>query len=248
MSTTVRAELVKLRTSRSTIALLLAGLVYAVLNALATVEFAGRDGNAPLGSADNLANVLRGGNVATWVVLLVGLLSITGEYRHRTITSTYLATPRRGAVVRAKMMVIGVLGLVYASISMALGLAVVLARTAGTSTSIEIADDHTARVALGMLTATVLYGLVGVGVGGLVRNQTVATVGSLVWLVAVENVVGSVVSWRVARWFPGRAAEAAAGGGADILLPMAGGAALLAAYAVTATLVATTLALSRDVT
>ena len=43
-------------------------------------------------------------------------------------------------------------------------------------------------------------------------------------------------------------AMVAAGGGGDILLPMAGGAALFAAYALAATVIATTVSLSRDVT
>jgi ABC-2 type transport system permease protein len=247
MNATVRSELVKLRTSRASLGLLGAGLVYAAFNGVATAAFAGRDGNAPLGSPSNIGNILRGGSVATWVVLLASLLSITGEHRHRTITTTYLATPHRGAVVRAKMNVYGMVGVGYALASMAVSLAAAMPRMVASSTSVDLADGHVVRMAFGLVVTTVLYGLAGIGIGALVPNQTAAAVGTLAWLVAAENIVGSVVGWRVARWFPGQAAAAASGAGRDILLPMAPGAALFAAYVLAAALIGARVALGRDV-
>jgi ABC-2 type transport system permease protein len=247
MNRTVRSELIKLRTSRASLALLGAGLVYAAVNGVATAAFAGRDGNAPLGHPANIGNILRSGNVATWVVLLVSLLAITGEHRHRTITTTYLAAPRRWAVVAAKGIVYGTLGAVYAVFSMAVSLIAATPKLATSSASIDLVDGHIARVAGGLGMATILYGLAGIGIGALVPNQTAATVGTFTWLVAAENIVGSVIGWRFARWFPGQAAAAASGAGGDILLPMATGAALFAAYALTATLIGARTALNRDV-
>ena len=247
MNDVVHAELIKLRTSRATVGLLTAGLAYAALNGAVTAAFAGRDQNAELGTAANLGSILRGGNVATWVILLAAIISVTGEYRHRTITATYLATPRRGTVVAAKLTVYGALGVAYAVVSMLLGLAAASPQLLSSSADLQLGDPHVARVAIGLVVATGLFGLAGVGIGSVVRNQTLATVGAIVWLVAAENIVGSVVGWPTARWLPGQAAAAAAGSGGDTLLPMAAGAALFTAYALAAGMIGSRLSMSRDI-
>ena len=248
MNAAARAEWRKIRTSRATILLLVGGLAYSILNGVATAEFAGRDGNAELGTAANLANVLRAGNVAMWVMLLVGTLAVTGEYRHRTITTTLLATPRRRTVIGAKLAVTGGLAAAYAAVGMLIGLLAALPRLAGSSATISLTDPALARVAVGTITGTTLFALAGVGIGALVRNQTLAVAGALVWFLPGENIVGSFVGWQHARWLPGQTAAAATGAGGDTLLPMAAGAALFATYTLLVTVTGTRLTTSRDIT
>jgi hypothetical protein len=62
-----------------------------------------------------------------------------------------------------------------------------------------------------------------------------------------RNIIGSVLGWPTARWFPGQAAAAAAGSGGDTLLPMATGAAVFAAYALAASIIGSRVAMSRDI-
>jgi ABC-2 type transport system permease protein len=248
MNAAVRAEWRKLRTSRAATLMLAAGLAYAVLNGIATAALAGRDANAALGTAANLANIVRGGNIAMWVMLLVGTVTITGEYRHRTVTTTFLATPRRGTVVGAKLAVAGGVAALYAIVTMAVGLLAALPRLVGSSASIELGDSHVAQVVAGTAVGTTLFALAGVGIGALVRNQTLAVAGALIWFVVAENIVGSVVGWDVGRWLPGRAAAAASAAGGGTLLPMAAGAGLFAAYTAVVTVAGARLAVARDVT
>jgi ABC-2 type transport system permease protein len=248
MKSAMQSELLKLRSSRATLVLLLAGVAYAALNGVATAALAGRDGSALLGSADNLANILRAGNIATWVTLLAAILAVTGEHRHRTISTTYLATPRRSVVVMAKLAVYGATGASYAVLTMVVGLTGALPRLLTSADGIDLASPHLTRVALGAVVVTSLYGLAGIGVGSLVRNQTLATVGAIAWLVAAENLIGSLAGWHVARWLPGQAAAAAAGTGPDILLPMAAGAGIFAVYALIAVLLGARVAVASDIT
>ncbi len=105
----ISAELLKLRTTRTTKGLLLAAILVAGLLGAATVGTAGGE-NATLGSADNLANVVGASSLPAFVMLIVGILAMAGEYQHRTVTSTFLATPRRGRVLVAKLVAVGAVG------------------------------------------------------------------------------------------------------------------------------------------
>ena len=49
--------------------------------------------NAALGSADNLANVVGASSLPAFVMLIVGILAMAGEYQHRTVTSTSSPPP-----------------------------------------------------------------------------------------------------------------------------------------------------------
>ena len=80
-------------------------------------------GNAPALPEDGLAAVLysTGTSVAYVFPLLVGTLMVTAEFRHKTLTPTFLATPRRGRVLVAKLavgvfigVILGVVGVVAA--------------------------------------------------------------------------------------------------------------------------------------
>ena len=118
MTALVRAELLKLRTVKLPLWLLLTTLLLVLLGVLATVLTAGLEG-APLRRDDPelmaraVANA-SGGNV---VVLILGILTLTQEFRFGTATPSFLVTPKRGRVLVAKLIAIALVGAVFAVVS-----------------------------------------------------------------------------------------------------------------------------------
>lgn len=97
MTHLVRAELLKLRTVRLPLWLLVTTLALVLLGVLATVLTAGLEG-APLRRDDPelLARAVSSASGGNIIVLILGILTLTQEYRFGTATSTFLITPKRG--------------------------------------------------------------------------------------------------------------------------------------------------------
>ena len=144
--------------------------------------------------------------IALDLALVLGILSMTGEYRHKTITPTYLAEPKRGRVVAAKLVASGVGGVVIAvvggAVSLAFGFAVVGAGI-GDRTLMLTAYRQ---VFPGILVASVLYAMYGVGLGALLKNQVVAIVTGLGVAAVVEPILVATVP-AVGRWLPDEVAQ-----------------------------------------
>ncbi|HEX5613971.1 MAG TPA: ABC transporter permease subunit [Acidimicrobiia bacterium] len=245
MNASIHAETLKMVTTRTHRRLALGALGAAAFLATATAGFAGRDGNAALGTASNLANAARGSHVVPLVALVLGILAAAGEFQHGTITQTFLSTPRRRAVVVAKALVAATTGAVLGAAGVVVGLAVATSWSALDGASIHLADATVAGDATGVVVGGALAGAIGVALGLLVRSQAAALVTAFAWTLFGEGVIMLIGGQGVGRWLPGGAAQAASGVGG--LLPMWGGALLMAAYTVAIGAVATRLTVARDI-
>jgi len=101
---------------------------------------------------------------------------------------------------------------------------------------------------LGAITVTALSPMVGIGIGALLRNQTVAVTITLVWILLVETILVGFAP-EVGRWLPGGAASALSGvataeGG---LLPLWGAALLFAGYGLAFAAAGTRFVIRRDI-
>ena len=84
----------------------------------------GTAGIVPHGSTQWFTNVFSVLDNSRLLALVLGVLVITGEYRHKTVTPTFLAEPRRGRVVTAKLGVGFGGGIVLGAVTMLMGLIV----------------------------------------------------------------------------------------------------------------------------
>ena len=187
-------------------------------------------------------------NNATVMLLILGIIGMTQEYRHRTATPTFLTTPRRGRVVIAKLLAYAAAAIPFALAILAVGVLVVEIYAGARGAAPSLSGDNL-RVLGGVWAALVIYAVIGVGVGALLRNQVGAIVGALVYLYVVEPVIRSIPATAPAfKWMPGGALEAmtATLNDTDLLEPWQGGL-LLLGYGLLAALLGTLLAVRRDV-
>jgi ABC-type transport system involved in multi-copper enzyme maturation permease subunit len=246
MITQISAELLKLRTTRSTKGVFLGAVLVAGLLGAATVGTAGGE-NAALGSAGNLANVVGASSLPAFVMLIVGILAMAGEYQHRTVTSTFLAAPRRGRVLAAKLVAIGAVGPVMALTIVGAALAAALPPMWVDGAPIDLINRPVIEAFGGNLLAATLFGVLGVSLGAVIRNQLAAVTVAIGWAFLIEGIISVFLGADTVRWMPGFAAQAVVSRGTE-LLPLGTAVGLLAGYAVVFALIASRLTLTRDVT
>jgi ABC-2 type transport system permease protein len=180
---------------------------------------------------------------------VLGAVGLTGEFRHRT--ATFLATPQRGRVVTAKLVTHGVVGAGYGLAGALVTAAVALPWLAAKDIHVVLGAGDVAATLAGGIAAMAIFGLLGVGLGALLREQVATVVGLLIWLPLLERILTSFAalqSWTV--YLPGQAQEALSGSvltNQRLLHPWEGGL-VLAAYGIAFALAGTRMAMRRDVT
>jgi hypothetical protein len=248
----VRAEFTKLATTRLVYGMAAAMAAFAVL--IVAANAAGVEGAPPLSAYSFPAFVAAPTKLLAGAALLLGILGMAGEFRHQTVTQTFLVTPDRGRVVAAKLVAYPLAGIALALATLAVTAAVAAGWLAAKGiTPSSLLDARLGRVLgvvlLGAVLAAGLCGLVGVGVAALVRNQVAALVAMLVWVLVVEGLLMSLLSApSLGKWLPSAAAAAAISSPGGARLSRLGGTLLLAAYALAFALVGTSLVVRRDIT
>ena len=222
----IRAELLKIRTARTLLAVPVVAVAYAVLAFGPALTMSPADKRAL--EPDTLLTIARGPGIALAVLmLLLGVLATAGEFRHGTVVATLLVTPRRGSALRAKAaalaLVAAVTALVVEAVAVTLGTAFLRAG----DVPVDVGAGDVAVTVLGTVVAAVLYALAGVGLGTLLRDQTAGVGLALAWVGIAEGAVPVVLRkpWLF-RWLPGGAANALVGAAKpppDLLPAWAGG-------------------------
>jgi ABC-2 type transport system permease protein len=113
----IRSELRKWSTTRMWFGLTLGGMlavaVITLISALTAGSGNGNNGPAtpPLSDPAQVRTIYGTAfGIGSLFTLILGVIAICGEFRHQTITPTFLASPRRHRVVEAKVASIVVVG------------------------------------------------------------------------------------------------------------------------------------------
>ena len=236
MITLVRAELLKLRTTRLWIVLL--GVGVAVVALIVVAVLASTPGTDPearalhdLTTVADVRSLLAIGGIAATLALVLGATMSTTEYRYGTAGITYLATPRRPRVVTAKMLAAVPVGALFGLVGASVPVLVALAWFATKGRSVPL--DGTIPLEILQIGLQALFAAVmGVAVGAVLRNQVAAIVGLLVWVLVVESILSSLIP-VTAKWLPfSGAAGAFSSQASDRLFDRPAAGLLMAAYVV----------------
>ena len=193
--------------------------------------------------------------------VLLGALASTGEFRHQTLTPTFLATPRRGVVLGAKtvtLILIGAgLGLVALAASVGIGGGVLSAF--GVDALLQ--GSETWLLVARTLLAMGLWAAIGVGLGVLVPNQVASIVIVLAFTQFIEPLLRLAASFlevtaKIGNFLPGAASDALVGASIFTVASPAGAAPLdwwqgglvLLGYALVATIIGYFVSWKKDVT
>jgi ABC-2 type transport system permease protein len=164
----LRAELIKLRTTRTFVALAGAAVGTSVLIVTLVCLLSEPD-------EDSVLTDVFTADTSSLFITILAIVGITGEWRHRTITSSLLAAPDRLKFLAAKTLAFATAGAMLSLlISIGIGITGYVILGARDLPTPDLGEWVT-QVGRNVLVAALLGGF-GVGLGSLVRNQPTAIV------------------------------------------------------------------------
>lgn len=252
------AEWTKLRTLAETWWLLAGAVTVAVAVSVGLAAATHVSPGAPGAGPDPTKLALTGLDLGQAVIAILGALALTDEYGTGMIRVSVAAVPRRARLLGAKAVMIAALTLAAAvpAVAGCLIAGRLLLPGAGLAPGhgyalVSLADGRTLRAACGAVVYLVLIGLLGLGIGAIVRDSALAT-GVVLALLYLPPLLALLLSdpWRrhieqVAPMTAGLAVEATRHLGSLVDRPWTG-LAILAAWAAGALLAGGVLLRLRD--
>jgi ABC-2 type transport system permease protein len=203
MTTLLRSEFIKLITTRTFVALTAAAGGLSLLLTVLT-------GVLSEPQPDDVVTDIFANDTSSAFILILAVIGITGEWRHRTITGALLASPDRLRFLAAKAVAFAGAGLALSLLISAtvtiVGLVLVGVRDLPGPDAGELVDYIARSAGLAALT-----GAFGVGLGAIIRNQVGAVVAVLAGTFVLEPIVLTTVG-EVGRFGPFVALPTAASG------------------------------------
>jgi ABC-type transport system involved in multi-copper enzyme maturation permease subunit len=203
MDRTIRSEFRKVRTTRSALSLL-AGLI--ALSIAATWAAAAQASPAELATALTRPDALLAIVIALPVfVAVLGIRSYTDEVRHGSVVTTFLTTPDRRRVLAAKSFVAGTVSAAFGATAMLVGVGTVAVYGAAHHAGLTIDVSMIATLFAKAVVLATAWGVIGVAIGVVIRQQVAAIVGLLVWMLIGEGLLSGAVP-ALTRWLPAQSA------------------------------------------
>ena len=244
MTDQLLSELRKMRSTRTNLGLL-AGMIGLIL---LTVLLNGFIIKKPeLATLKNQYAVLSAGTSAALFAALIGVMAITGEFRHGTIRPTFVVTPHRSRVIGAKVLASLLMGMLFGLTAIGLSLGIGYAILVGRGIPFALSTSNVLWLVLGTPVLTAAWAALGVGFGAVVRNQVFAVIGLIVWVMVIDNLLRGLVP-RIGGYTLMGASSAIIADPSDYVLSAAAGGLLLLAYVAALVTAGALLVSRRDVT
>jgi ABC-2 type transport system permease protein len=236
----LRSEWLKLWTTRTTWVMLGIALLGEALFAGLYV------GLASLDEIGDIDQVVTGTGLLLVMMLVLGVLIATTEFRHGTASSTFLVTPRRWPALLAKLgvaLLIGlVAGLAYVVVNGGLALPLFDSREGALPTASDLVEIYA-----GVVISYALICAFGLGVGAIVRNQVGAIIAAFAFLFVLSP-LPELLPGSIGDYFPAQAIGSLHGNPeGDGSLSQVGGGLVLAAWSAGLVALGTLLVCRRDV-
>jgi hypothetical protein len=168
------------------------------------------------GAAAIAASMMTSGQfLLVLVTMMFGVYLVTSEFAARTMTPTFLVTPRRGRVIAAKLVTAAAFGVAFWAIATVMdGVATPFFLAAQRLPSSAFYTSDVLRAVVMGLLAYVLWALLGLGLGAVLRSQVIAIVAAIAiyagGFVVVELFVHLLYDVFHASWLLGAAVLAPA--------------------------------------
>lgn len=195
----LRAELLKIRSSRTTWVLL--GCMAALTCVVVLLTLGSLEGDELAGSRGIRRVLTIGGSLACYFTLAHGILGMTSEYRHGTLGQAFVAAPARWPVVVAKVIAHVAVGLAFGLVALGVTFAVGLPGLAAEDSAVSYGGSLPPGVVLGSLVSAALFAAIGVGLAALLRDQSLALGAGLGWTLLVDSLVNGIEP-AVGRFLP----------------------------------------------
>jgi ABC-type transport system involved in multi-copper enzyme maturation permease subunit len=206
LTETLRSELTKIRSVRSTYWTLLAQVLASL--AWAGLDCAGIASHWPQDRGFNPADASLSGQVqlGELIIVVLGALVITSEYSTGMIRTSLTVMPRRGVLYAAK-------AIVFAAVSLTVSLAASFAAfftgqaiLAGKHIDTTLAQPGALRAVLLSAAVVTVFGLLAYGMGAIIRH-TAGAITAIFGLIFLTPMLGQALptSWYhdIVRWLPG---------------------------------------------
>jgi hypothetical protein len=239
----IRAELLKIRSTRTTIALILGMIALILLFTLLTGLLTHPTG---LASKEDQRQLLSVGSLAGVFSALAGVLLVTSEYRFGTIRPTILFNPVRSQVLAVKVLAGALGGIAFGVLGEAIGWAIGYAILDGRGITVVLSSGDILLLTLGGLAGVAVWGAIGAGLGAIIHNQVGAVIMLLAWGLVIDNLLFGLVP-SVGRFMPDRASDALMGLRVHHLISPGAGAITLIAWAGALGMLGLALSVRRDI-
>jgi ABC-2 type transport system permease protein len=163
----IAGEFRKLFTTWLWLWLLLAAMAITALYAILDIAFADAPDTftLPLSTPQGQRTLLAVGGAGAPLVAVLGAIGLTGEFRHRTATATFLATPHRGRVVAAKLITHALVGVGHGLAGIAVTITIALPWLASKHLHLVVGGGAIAATLAGVTAAVAIFAMLGVGLG-----------------------------------------------------------------------------------